>query len=289
MTPAEERSSELVAPVADPVDQATRTEVRDRLVAGIRSQVADLPAGDQLVVDLRILRLARRRPDLLAAPDQPFVWRPAFARRSMGLAVVDACLSGRFRTPLEALDPVATEAVEEWERTGWRQYHWEPWLAALPPGARAAVLADALGWATALWVSFDWAALHGRPVVGGPEDQWVCPAPRTVRLRSRPELRVPLVDGGSGSRPSTPAGPVALVSVSGGSPDDGWREELGYLALIAGMRSPTRPVPARVLGLWPDAGTHRTLEIDAPALLAATDRLVATVGAVVEARRARAA
>ncbi len=289
MTRAEERSSELVAPVVGTVDQVARTEVRDRLVSGIRPLAAELPAGEQLVVDLRILRQARRRPDTLAAPEEPFAWRPAFARRSLGLAVVEACSSGRFRTPLEALESVATEAVEEWERTGWRKYHWEPWLAGLAPGARAAVLADALGWATALWVSFDWSLPAGRPVVGGPEDQWVCPAPRTVRFRSRPELRVPLVKVGGRPRASAPAGPVALMSVSGGCPDEGWPEELGYLALIAGMRSPTRPVPARVLGLWPDAAAHRTLEIDRQVLLSSADRLVATVAAVVEARAARAA
>ena len=50
------------------------------------------------------------------------------------------------------------EAVAEWERTGWRTFHWEPWFAGLADGARASVLADAVTWATPLWSSFEWTA-----------------------------------------------------------------------------------------------------------------------------------
>ncbi len=79
------------------------------------------------------------------------------------------------------------------------------------------------------------------------------------------------------------------MSVSGGHPPGTWREELAYLALVAALRSPDRPVPARVLGLWPDAGADRAVEIDVAALAGAADRVVATVTAVVEARRPVAA
>jgi hypothetical protein len=77
---------------------------------------------------------------------------------------------------------------------------------------------------------------------------------------------------------------VALVSVSVGCPEEGWVEELAYLALTAGLRSSSRPVPARVMGLWPDAGLHRTVDIDEQALEAAADRVARTVGIVVGAR-----
>jgi hypothetical protein len=79
---------------------------------------------------------------------------------------------------------------------------------------------------------------------------------------------------------------VGLVSVSGGHPPKAWPEELAYLALVASLRSPSRPVPARVLGLWPDAGADRSVEIDEAALMRAAERVVATVAAVAEARRA---
>jgi hypothetical protein len=121
--------------------------------------------------------------------------------------------------------------------------------------------------------------------IGGVDDQWTCPAPRPVRLKGRPELRVVLDGERAGPDEVGRCNrPVALVSMSGGSPGAPWAEELAFLALAAGLRSPSRPVPARVLGLWPDAGVHATVDIDAGVLAAAAHRVVVTVGAVVDAR-----
>jgi hypothetical protein len=287
MTTAVDRTIDLLAPPLPPVDDRSRTGVRDRLVAALAPLMEELPPGDQVVVNPALLRRARADPRQLVVDEEPFAWKPAFARRSLGLAVVSACASGRFRTPADAVGPVAAEAVDQWKRTGWRTFHWEPWLAGLPTGARVAVLADALTWATALWSSFDWRALPAPVQIGGVDDQWICPAARTMRLKARAELRVPLAGRRGGGPGRCPPGP-ALVSVSGGCPGDGWPEELGYLALVAGLRSPTRPVPSRVLGLWPDAGFHSSVEIDGEVLLGAVDRVVTTVTAVVGARRAPA-
>ena len=77
---------------------------------------------------------------------------------------------------------------------------------------------------------------------------------------------------------------MALVSVSGGCPSEAWPAELAYLALVASLRSPSRPVPARVTGIWPDAGEARSIEIDEQALAAAADLVVDGVAAVVGAR-----
>ena len=79
-------------------------------------------------------------------------------------------------------------------------------------------------------------------------------------------------------------GRVVLVSVSGGCPGEAWPAELAYLALVASLRSPSRPVPARVTGIWPDSGEARSIEIDEPALAAAVDLAVDGVAAVVDAR-----
>jgi hypothetical protein len=181
---------------------------------------------------------------------------------------------------------VSGEAVAEWERTGWRTFHWEPWFAGLAAGGRASVLADAVSWATPLWSALEWRVISHLAEVGGVDDQWSCPAPRPVRLKGRSELRVVL--DGERTGPDEVGRchrPVALVSMSGGRPGAPWAEELAFLALVAGLRSPSRPVPARVLGLWPDAGVHATVDIDAGVLTAAADRVVATVEVVVDARR----
>ena len=278
-TPSATRA--LLAPAPAPVDDAVRARLRERLTGEMATAAGHLAPTDQVLITVPLLRQARQRPDRLAEPDGAFAWKPAFVRRSLGLSIVHACVTGRFATPLEAAGPVSSDAVADWTRTGWRTFHWEPWVAGLAPGARAVVLAEAVGWASSLWSSFDWSAFGPRPEIGGRGDQWMCPAARPLRLRARPELRVPVLPsvGNAGDR-----GTVALVSIAGGCPSEAWREELAYLALVSTLSSPTRPVPARVLGWWPDAGTDRSVEIDLVSLTGSADRVVATVSAVVEAR-----
>ena len=181
--------------------------------------------------------------------------------------------------------PVSDEALAAWQRTGWRTFHWEPWFAGLAPGARATVLADAVSWATPLWSAFEWGAIAQLPVVGGVDDQWSCPAPRAARLKGRSELRVPLATVQAGSGVGDRGNqPEALVSMCGGRSRAAWPEELAFLALAAALRSPSRPVPARVLGLWPDSGAHSVVETGPEVLMAAVDLVVSTVDAVVSAR-----
>ena len=251
--------------------------VRDRLVDGVASAVGDLATGELVEVTLPLLRRAGSRPDGVDLAGDPFTWKPVFARRSLGLAAVRACAEGRYRGPSGAVGPLAEHAVDEWRRTGWRTFHWEPWFAGLGTGARAVVLAEATTWATHLWESADWVALGARARIGGPDDLWTCPGPRTVRLKGRCEARVEPVSGGTGT---------ALVSVACGSPSSGWAEELAYLALVAALRAPDQPVPARVAGLWPEAGVRRTVEVDETVLAAAADRVVDTVSLVVRSRPA---
>jgi len=262
-----------------PLDDAARSRVRAALVDGAAAAVTGMPTGVPVEVTLPVLRRARSRPGTLGLPEPAFAWKPVFARRSLGLAAVRACAGGRFRGPAGAVRPLAEEAVDEWRRTGRRTFHWEPWYSGLDAGARAVVLADATTWATPLWSAADWAGLGARAVVGGTDDLWTCPGPRSVRLRARYEARVhpaPARPVGCGADRPEP-GP-ALVSVSGGTPGEGWDDDLAYLALVAGMRDPGRPVPSRVVGLWPEPGLRRTVEIDESVLTAAAGRVASVVG-----------
>jgi hypothetical protein len=280
----------LVAAPPTAVDDGFRARLRDDLSARIAPLVEGLAPGEQIVVTLPTLRQALVRPDSLVEPDEPFEWKPVFVRRSLGLEAVSACATGRFRAPADAVGPVADEAVADWERTGWRRFYWEPWLAGLAPGSRAIVLAEAVSWATSLWSSLDWKALSPPPHFGGTDDQWTCPAARIVRLKGRCEVRVPLAQEWTGNgRGTSVASPTALVSLSGGCPGPTWAAELAYLAMVAGLRSTARPVPARVVGLWPDAGAYRVAEVSEQLLAAAADRTVSTVGAMAGAARTRAA
>jgi hypothetical protein len=184
--------------------------------------------------------------------------------------------------------PIAEAAVEEWRRTGWRTYFWEPWFAGLGPGARAVVLAEGVGWATSLWAGLDWGLLHARAELGGADDSWTCQGSRAVRCKARTELRVASdrARGAHGSQ-GAPVG-TALVSLSAGCPAAGWQEELAYLALVGGLGSSTHPIATRVLGLWPDAGIRRVFEVEEALLHAAADRVVTTVAAVAATQRVTA-
>jgi hypothetical protein len=274
-------TSAIQAPVGAPVGPADRQLARQRLLDTVPPLVEGLPAPAHVVVTLPLLRQAQRDPDALAGPDEPFSWKPMFVRRSLGLSAVEACFNHRFSTPGEAVGPLVDEAVTEWSRTGWRTFHWEPWMAALTPAARSVALAEAATWATALWSSLDWDGFARTIRIGGPDDQWVCTAPRTVRLKGRSELQIPLE---SPTRDGSPRS--ALVSVASGIPTAGWEAELGFLALAASLRSPSRPVPARVVGLWPDAGEFRSVDITAGILASAVDRVIAGIAAVAGARGA---
>src|SRR5579883_230087 len=162
-----------------PLRVAPEPEGLGSLQSRVCTELADAAAGQppwrELVVTLRTLRLDPKQQGGPDGFDQPFRWRPAFVRRSLGLAALDACLRGRFRDPAEAVGPVAEEAVRSWQRSGWRTYHWEPWFSYLPPGGRAAVLAEAIRWATSLWCAFEWDDLVPLLPLGGPDLHWRCP------------------------------------------------------------------------------------------------------------------
>ena len=278
----QEVTAAILAPPGARIAPTDRQLVRQRLLETVPALVEDLPVAAQAVVSLPLLRQSHRDPESLAGPEEPFSWRPAFVRRSLGLSAVGACFNHRFSTPGEAVGPLGDEAVAEWSRTGWRTFHWEPWMAALTPAARSAALAEATTWATALWSSLDWRPFDRSIRIGGPDDQWICAAPRTVRLKGRSELQIPL-DLPRGRE----AGSSALVSVASGTPVAGWDAELGFLALTASLRSPSRPVPARVVGLWPDAGQFRSVDITAGILAAAADRVIACIAALAQAQMSR--
>jgi hypothetical protein len=251
--------------------------VRTRLGAGIADAAEDLSAGAPLEVGLPLLRRARYHPELLGLPDEPFAWRPAFVRRSLGLEILRACADRRFRGPAAAVGPVADHALEEWRRTGWRTFHWEPWVAGLGAGARSVVLAEAVAWATPLWATFDWLDLQGTVEFGAPDDRWSCPGVDSVLLKGRSEVRLHV--GGSLR---------SLVSVASGRPGDGWRHELAYVALVAALSAPDRTA-ARVVGLWPDAGIRLAVEVDEAVLAGAVDRVVDAVAATADVWASRSA
>ena len=268
----------VAGPAVGSVPPGMLDRVHQRLSEGV-ADAATGPADDvRIEIGLPQLRRARYRPELLGLPDEPFAWKPVFVRRSLGIAAIRACVAGGFRGPADAVGPVADRAVEDWRRSGWRTFHWEPWLAGLGTGGRATVLAEAVTWATPVWGALDWVRLGPSAELGRPDDRWSVAGLGGVQLRGRSEARVAVAgpDGRSGAASS-------LLSVSGGVAGDGWHDELAFLALVAGLASPSRPVPARVVGLWPESCDLRVVEVDARALDGAVDRVVDTVAVLADA------
>ncbi len=258
----------------------------DRLPDRLATVTAGQPRWHELVVTLPALRRSLDPAIASSVGEEPFRWKPAFVRRSLGLAAIDACLRGRYRSPAEAVPPVADDAVAAWQRSGWRTFHWEPWMSYLPTGARAVVLAEASRWATALWCAFDWSALVPRVRLGRTDDQWRCP-PGGVRLRARSDLRVtvPVDRQQPGPRVRTTWEPderaEVLVVTSVGAPTDTWDVDLAFPALVSVLVRPQRRAPGRVVGIWPEVGELRAVEIDAACLARTAHRVVDGVAAMV--------
>ena len=222
-------SGAIVAPPSATIDDTGRLRVRHRLVTGVAHEVERLPEGEQLEITLPLLRRALARPELLLGPGEPFAWQPKFVRRSLGLAVVQACAEGRFRSPAEAVGPVASEAVDEWARTGWKAFYWEPWVAGLSVGRPSGGVGRRGRLVDRVVDSLDWSVFGSELRLGGPDDQWLLPACRPVRLKGRCELRVATVPTGTEAARVEP-GPPSFVSLAGGTPSPDWSEELAFLA-----------------------------------------------------------
>jgi hypothetical protein len=255
------------------VARGTVEQLRARLAAGLAPAAPGVGRDGPFVVTLPLLCRAQARP-AVSRSGGAFAWSPFFVRRSLGAAIVDECLRDRRRSPAEVAVAVLEGALAGWRRTGERRFHWEPWVAGLPPAGRANVLADAVTWATALWSSFDWAAFPERPLVGGPPEQWTTPEAPGVRLTSRTDLKVQSSGAPAGS--AVP-GALAVVTVLNGAPPPSGSAALAYPALVSALCAPWRGAPARSVGLWPDAGHVESVDVDAAVLEAAADLVIETV------------
>ncbi|MGH9093313.1 MAG: hypothetical protein ACRDZR_18325, partial [Acidimicrobiales bacterium] len=93
---------------------------------------------------------------------------------------------------------------------------------------------------------------------------------------------VPAAPGGDAGA----AQPVSCLTLVGGRPGPGSRVELGLAALVEVVRRPGGPVPARVVGWWPECGRALVLDVD-EALLASTVEAVVDAAGRKAGRRQR--
>jgi hypothetical protein len=253
----------LLSPAGPAPAPAALDALRARLAAGLAA--VGPASGPVLRIDAFALRTATGAD--AGAAGRPFRWTPRTARRTLGVAAVRHCLVGGGRTPAEAVAASAARLVEDARHGLARRGTPAAWLASLPGGARAQVLAEATTWATHLYEAVEWHRLARPPAVGAPDRWWDCPGPVAVALRGRADARFPLPGGGE-----------ALLTMVAGRPGPSGRVELGLAALVDVVARPTARPPSRVVGWWPECGRALVLAVD-------LGLLSETAGSVTEAVR----
>lgn len=249
------RAAALAEVLAAPGPDAPPPGALDDLRAGLGHRLAQVAGPDRVDIDGYRLRGG-------PLDDGPFTCSPVRCRRTVASAALMRCLRGRPATPAAAVADVLDEAVAAPTDPATDPW-WAPWYRQQAPAVRAVVRAEAVTWATELWVAVDWAALGRPPVVGGRPVWWSCPGARQLRLKARCDVRVQ-----AGPRPS-------LLVVGGGDTGRDWRIHLSFPALVAGLAHGERALPVRVVGLWPATGQVRILPVELDALEACADAVVA--------------
>ena len=201
------------------------------------------PAGRQVAIALPLLRQPGSAPgELPLDPRSPSPGSRPSSGGPWGWPRSRPAGHRRFRTPAEAVGPVADQAVAEWRRTGWRTFHWEPWFAGLGAGGPG----GGAGRGRAPGPPRSGRRSTGTGSARPP--RWAGP---TTSGSARPR-------GPSGSRGGPSCGSPSSATAGRQAPpvdrhrpgiggrraarSRGWDVELAYLALVAALRSPSRPV-----------------------------------------------
>lgn len=209
--------------------------------------------------------------------DSPFRWTPRRARRTVGVRAAARVVNGRVRCPAQGAERAVDALVEAARRGGARPGSLEDWLGSAPPAVVAAVLAEATAWATHLVTAIEWGRVGGSAEVGGPDRWWDLGGRPSVGLRGRVDVRL------TGPRPQQ-----SLLTVVNGRPGPASRTELGLAALVDVLRRPAGPVPARVVGWWPECGRALVLDVGEELLTSTAAAVLAAVRGTLQRRGLRA-
>jgi len=276
----------LLAPAEGVISELDRTSVRDRLRQDLAGS-APGPVGGRLRVDGYLVRSTGHGPSRPPTPG-PFEWSARGARRTLGLAAVRLCLADH-QAPASAVLAVMRSTLHGASDGLDRSGSLGRWLSTLSPGARKAVLVEAVTWVTSLYGSLVWQRVGPHAEIGGSDHWWDCPSAPRIGIRGRAEVRVPLpAPGHPGGAALVPGPGLALFSVMTGWPGPTSRAELGVTALAHAL-VPGSPVPVRIVGWWPQTGRALALSVDRILLELAAETVLRVVGTALEPRRRRPA
>lgn len=242
--------------------------------------------GPPVRVDGFALRAAAGAPGAGTPGPAPFHWTPRTARRAVGVWAASRVVDGRARTPSDGTRLVMDELADRARRVGARPGSLGEWLAAASGGLLAATRAEATTWATHLVTALDWSRLAPAAEVGGPDRWWDLPGDPRIGLRGRADVRV-AVPGDPASAPHGDAARCSFLTVCAGRPGPTSRVELGLTPLVHVLRHPCGPLPARVVGWWPECGRALVLPVDEGLLAVSARAAVEAVRAAAVRRAAR--
>ncbi|HQU26788.1 MAG TPA: hypothetical protein PLS29_07135 [Acidimicrobiales bacterium] len=227
--------------------------VLDRLVEGATTPDASLGAAERDAFGGRLAAvptLERRRVDAWlvergATTPSAFAWSPARARRALGRGALRRLTADPSRTPLAA---VTEEVLDHLARaaTGYvGSGTLAAYLAAVDDATRALCAAEAVTWATQTGEA---AATLSHPWAIPPADPYYdVPGARTT-LRGQRDL---VVSAGAGR---------VLVRVRAGAPGRSAGAGLRVDLLVDALADASGAPPARVVGLWPEAGVALSVD-----------------------------
>jgi len=241
------------------------------------------PLGDrlraQLVARLSAvapsLRGARRRLDAYSVEREsagfstPFSWGTRAARRPIGTAAARSTAQGQSPDVLRAANAEVERLCDRAARGLTRPGSLGTWLASEPASVRSLCALEAATWAAGLLALVVPREAAGTPEVSvGVADAWFEVPGTGLTLVGRRDAVAT-----SGPRAS-------ILRLRDGLPGARCVDGLLVDGLIEALGAPTRPLPARVVGAWPDAGLCVVVEFDdegargaARALLGAAGRL----------------
>jgi hypothetical protein len=184
---------------------------------------------------------------------EPFLWNARAARRVLGTAAARAVASGAAGDPLTAAVGEVERLVGRGMRPGARASGLAAWLASAPDVVRSLCALEAAGWATSLLGCVETASPLG-PVAVGIPDAWFEVPGAPVTLHGRRDAAVG-AGPGADSR-------LALLRLRDGLPGPRAPRGLALEGLVDALSAPERPLPARVVGVWPDAGVTVVVNYD---------------------------
>lgn len=280
----------LLAPAAPPPPSGLASDLCRTLRDGVAKATCGCD-GPPVRVDAFTIGAAGGPPRWADRPgDGPFRWTPRRARRIVGVSAAARVVEGRVRCPAQGAERAVAALVEDARRGAARPGSLGDWLGLAPTGVVAAVLAESTTWATHLVTAVEWHRIAGSAAVGGPDRWWDLGGRPVVGLRGRVDARLAVTAlGPAASGPGAPgSAQQSLLTVVGGRPGPGSRVELGLAALVDVLRRPGGPVPARVVGWWPECGRALVLDVDADLLTSTATAALAAVRCVVQRRGLRA-